>query len=493
MPLAQAVARARNLIEPWLANPGDAAGEPDLIDLFAVIYDVLDAEALFASVHIDFLGAARDATVLSMDEAGFRGRHALIAGDGSRMQASLGLAQTVAARLERLGAGDRSAELVHDLALAARAIDAAFAGIRTQDGTSMLPRLQPFQDRLARSGTLLRKPDVGGFVLPLSRVGLTGNTLPQLFANLARIPAALAFHIDYALTPLVGRAARGAPLRIGIAPVVVHAEEAEWRRGTDGTFAVSLAPAHADAVERRLLDTLDWFAEAEVDIVVLPELVSSERLRTAVRVWMRRHRRPGLVLAGTEAVDVGARTPANRAFMLGRLGDLLWTQDKIHRYTLQRAGVVGLNLTAALGEHALDEECFSSARTVKVRDVPAIGRCIILICQDLFQAEPGRAVALAAGADLVFAPIMDVPAEIAPWAMRSALDLATDPRATTVIANSYALVSRFAEGLGRLDRLDHSTLGGVRGERTEAGFPDCIALYLGETAGRVLGAVYGFP
>jgi|CXWL01.1.fsa_nt_gi predicted amidohydrolase len=437
-----AIAFARSLI----------LSRPDPIAAFAALYDVLFEEDRFRAVHPFFVTQPRSSISVKPGEAIWRGLYLadVIVGDQILFPSSL--ARVMVFFLDDLASTpDRNdpvfIQAVTSIVYATRLIDTCLNGLGHRRPSSVVETLQPYLDRLAHYNNLLLPGTGDGLVLPAGRVCNNGNSLPQFYANLARVPGYIACRIDYSRTASIGRLTKTTPLRIGIVALVLDQDEVVWEpRG--GRASVSLTSTMLSTVVTRMITTLDWIVDKGADIVVMPELVSHVELRSAIKRWARvTPNAPGLLVAGTEAVDVSTAFPVNRAFVLDNYGEERWSQDKVHTYTFPRELLSKSGLNHVLGEGPLAEESVNTmASAMIVRDIPNVGRCMVLICEDFAREDPGRQIAREVGADLVLVPVMDQAPQPSGWWERMAFDIAQDPEARTALANSYAVMARIPVG-----------------------------------------------
>lgn len=466
---------------------------PDPVDAFAVLYDVLAAKDAYASIHPEIVGVSHNPQYLSTDELRYRNSYGIYVADKDEIRLAEGFRSEVAGQVERVApwfSADRPLEWFERNALlriayAARLIDWAFLGMQLGKATFLLDRLEPFQDRIALYGNLLQPGHIGGLVIPAERLPTRGTHLRHLFQSLRRIDRAKARYVDYKLGMSVRRGSDQS-LRFGLIPTVLDEQDVEWRLRPTG-YSVVLNEPKIGEIAARTLDLLDWFVDRKVDVVVLPELVSHALLRDEIVRWMRRKGSlaPGIIVAGSEAVEVEDSTyPVNRAFVLGSWGEPVWHQDKVHRYTMMADQVREAQLDSVLGESSIDEESAAGNQIVKVRDIPGVGRCMVLVCEDLAQPEPGQMIAREVGVDLLLVPVMDGrPSPNNHWWARHGINLAADPGALTAIANSYALMARMPAGATNWSAND---IGRVFGPRP---YPQLIDSRLG-VDGKVNAAIF---
>jgi hypothetical protein len=252
-----------------------------LPDIFAVCYDILDSDDLWRTVLLSFLLPSREPSLLSDDEIAFRGRFS------PRIDATKFRIKTleVFTRIRdwaQAGPEPISDSLVRELAFLARSIDAQMLGLSLRSSSVVSSVDKKYWEHFRKKHNLLK--NMLGRVVPKATNCPYGDSLEQFFSNLVRWPLAFDRLVDYRL--VAGASYTGDLPRIGFVPVVHRKTELEWARHGEYCFTVKLNPMHEAAIVQRVVRALTWLADAETDIVILPELVSSSAIREAINDWL---------------------------------------------------------------------------------------------------------------------------------------------------------------------------------------------------------------
>jgi len=175
------------------------------------------------------------------------------------------------------------------------------------------------------------------------------------------------------------------------------------------------------------------------DIVLVPELVVSEEDADKIAEHLLEsgtsHR---MVISGSgqtrQTID---EQPWNEARVLNGFGVELWRQRKVWPAGITRDLALRYGLPDP-GDGQIFEDT-ASGHDITVIDTDGLGRCIILICQDL-QARPvADDLIRQYQPDWVFVPIMDCGASVERWAHRRSLELSTLSQARFLISSSLSL------------------------------------------------------
>jgi predicted amidohydrolase len=241
--------------------------------------------------------------------------------------------------------------------------------------------------------------------------------------------------------------------RIGIIPTINEHAELEWIKDGPQRYRVDECLAAKQVVRDRVRAGLNLLCDAGVDLILMPELVSSTALTELVGLELRTRSdigkaTPYLVLAGTSFVLSDGRT-RNRATLFNGRGDVVWVQDKMHAYTftVREQAESG----HPLGQADLADRCEAmdpEPRTLHLVDLSATQRVAVLTCEDFIQPEPHQSVVAEAATTLILVPIMSGRRESSAvgWIHDGALNYARRPGATSVIANSGTLLNGPGEG-----------------------------------------------
>jgi hypothetical protein len=239
---------------------------------------------------------------------------------------------------------------------------------------------------------------------------------------------------------------------VGVVPVVHHHGELAWQPIGATRYRVDEDPSTSDAIKSRVNRALDEIASQEAQVVLMPELVSGPKLRSAVAARLRERSSRGdatplITLCGTSLETVGGGT-RNQAAVLDSEGDIVWTQNKLHayRFSAEEQSAVGFPLGPAPADRQEAIDIAPSALVIV--DLNANLRVVVLICEDLIQAPPHAVAIQQMGVTTVLAPIMDRSPNLRPntslpdlgWLEHGALTYIRHPGASTFIANSGTLV-----------------------------------------------------
>lgn len=346
-----------------------------------------------------------------------------------------------------------SAELSKSLVIGLRVLDAAFRGVHPaevgiyadDDGFAKLRTLTRFGKPLFSSNGMEVYPKPKR-LLP---AGLRGQRrLTDVLDNLCVInqtPLLKVIHLCAFASRTPGP--RGF-LRIGIIPTINAHEELLWTKEAHSRYSLQVRPELETAIQERVRQGLDWLLANEAELIVMPELVSAPSLNPVVEGELSRRQAAGLftpclVLSGTQLVkDVEERT-RNRACVFDGEGDIAWEQDKLHayRFSVREQSDAGHPLGVEDLEdriEAIDVE----PRTLYVVDISPTQRIVVLTCEDFIQPDPHRAVITDMVATTILVPIMSgtrANSETG-WVQDAALNFVRHPGATSVVANSGALL-----------------------------------------------------
>ncbi|HCB74792.1 MAG TPA: hypothetical protein DEP91_01225 [Sphingomonas bacterium] len=180
---------------------------------------------------------------------------------------------------------------------------------------------------------------------------------------------------------------------------------------------------------------------ADSDIIVAPELTvtSSDVSAIAAALSAMQSARPRLVVAGSglAAQDSESGLPYNQATIFNANGAALWYHRKIAAYAMRDNTSKDLNLPGAAGAPELMER-IAWSNAITIADVDGLGRCLVLICQDLVM-QVVRNLLDEFRPDWVLIPIMDSGTSLNRWPARHARDLAAFSESRFVIVSSLAM------------------------------------------------------
>jgi len=240
---------------------------------------------------------------------------------------------------------------------------------------------------------------------------------------------------------------------IGIIPTINAHDELEWTKELGDRYSVAEKVALRAVIHARVGEALSRLLDEGAELILIPELVSSLGLNEFIADEIDSRRRKGLptpylVLAGTHMAQDGERI-RNRAHVYDTEGELVWAQDKLHAYRFtsqeQQSGNYPLGDKDVVDRiEAIDVE----PRTLYVVDLSSTQRVTILTCEDFIQPDPHRAVLAEIMATTILVPIMGG-ARGNPdndWIHDAALTYVRHPGATSVMANSGALIGLHGAG-----------------------------------------------
>lgn len=341
-----------------------------------------------------------------------------------------------------------------ELIFALHLIDTAFWGLGpAADGSDDWGYLALYRAMLWEGTSLLKA--VPGYLLPrVGRAARPARTECDFFSNLCRVRAQDSCEVEYLLFDELNPAGAGISsgrrsMRVGVLAAVQHHDELSWTiDAKKRLYTVSLkATAEANILQRTLAG-LEWLADNGAEIVLIPELVSSDTLDQNIREWLKNREgpKPRLIVTGTymKRASKSSRRHRNRAHVIDCTGSELWCQDKLHPYTFtldhQRDGKWTLG-----GGTELVEDIDVSGRKLFIADSPLGERIAVLICEDFARAAPQKQLLVELGVNVILVPVMN-PARPDPatnrsdWIKRYALDYASEPRALSLVGNSGALL-----------------------------------------------------
>jgi hypothetical protein len=182
------------------------------------------------------------------------------------------------------------------------------------------------------------------------------------------------------------------------------------------------------------------------DIVMAPEFVMSEaeadKLQESLRSTLRQSFR--VILAGSgPTLATDDDLPWNEARILNGKGAELWRQRKMVPAGLNQRQAKQYDLSDP-GEVGQIFEHNAGADEVVIMDIDSLGRCIVLICQDIVSNPFSEELIRHFQPDWVFTPVLDNKLAGCGWVHQRALALSEWSQARFLIVNSTA----FADKLG---------------------------------------------
>jgi hypothetical protein len=214
----------------------------------------------------------------------------------------------------------------------------------------------------------------------------------------------------------------------------------EYRNHEETDFVDFRADPSLDVPER-VLKGLHHVGD--VDIAIAPELVISEEHADTI---CRRIAAAGLgfrlFVAGsghTKATSDGTLS-WNETRVVNSIGKELWRQRKLWPAAINKQRAVELGLVD--GKDGNYAECNASGDTIEIVDVDGLGRCVILICQDLVSAPLAAELLREYQPDWVFVPIMDEDVNQGRWGHQRAFAHSEASRARFLLVTGTAYAKK---------------------------------------------------
>ncbi|PYD04723.1 hypothetical protein DND90_11645 [Pseudomonas syringae pv. maculicola] len=178
------------------------------------------------------------------------------------------------------------------------------------------------------------------------------------------------------------------------------------------------------------------------DIVVSGELtVNAEAANRLGPLIGAKPGRTRLLLAGSgNTLETRDDLPWNEARVFNGVGVELWRQRKIWQAGLDSDRAKELGLTPGHDGRVMEQNHAGSE--VVVADVDGLGRCVVLICQDIKSTPLASELIRRYQPDWVFVPIMDWGTGTTRWAHLEAFGLSTLSPARFLIASSLSMVEK---------------------------------------------------
>lgn len=230
---------------------------------------------------------------------------------------------------------------------------------------------------------------------------------------------------------------------IPVAQLDPHLELSERSHNSCSFFDFSLNKT-LDAADI-ITDQISDFGYA--DIVIAPELVISEDCADELQVRLRAN--PGqmrIMVAGsgsTRQTEDGMSW--NESRILNGSGEELWRQRKFWQAGLDQRRAKSYGLAASTDTLVMEDN--QSGSNVIIADIDGLGRCVVLICQDIMATSLAVELVRHFQPDWVFTPILDAGVDPGRWAHQRAFELSALSPARFLIVSSLSL----AHKLGKQD------------------------------------------
>lgn len=185
---------------------------------------------------------------------------------------------------------------------------------------------------------------------------------------------------------------------------------------------------------------------ADSDIIVAPELTvgKGDVEKVAAGLSAMSGDRPRMLVSGSELAqsssvpkDDESGYPYNEASVINGHGARLWQHRKISAYGMLKSTSDNLNICGGDPPPQLMER-ITWSDSITVADVDGLGRCIVLICQDLMMGLVNQLLQ-EFRPDWVIVPILDSGTSIGRWPSKRAADLSSMSEARFVIVSSLTM------------------------------------------------------
>jgi len=189
---------------------------------------------------------------------------------------------------------------------------------------------------------------------------------------------------------------------------------------------------HADinAVDR-LLDGLKQIAEA--DIVIVPELMISETDADSLAGRLSNQRFRIMIAGSGHTEDTDEGLPWNESRIFNRSGTVLWRQRKLWPAGLDQTQAEFYGLSNGNG---LIMEKNAAGDEIMIVDSDSLGRCVVLICQDIEINSGVGEILRQFQPDWVFIPILDHGINTGGWIHQRTFALSDLSQARFLVAST---------------------------------------------------------
>ncbi|ALE58894.1 hypothetical protein AC233_30850 [Burkholderia sp. HB1] len=197
------------------------------------------------------------------------------------------------------------------------------------------------------------------------------------------------------------------------------------------------------SITKRIRTILPQLEKRSLDIAIAPELTVSERDAGQLAGLLAQcDTAPRLFICGsglTADCDSDQHNlPWNQSHVLNGIGTVLWRQRKVMLATMSPDRAK----ECAIAQHDDSSTTFfentATGDCVVVADIDSLGRCVVLICQDL-ESELADTIVKRYQPDWVFTPVLDVGVDEGRWGHRRAFALSGYSYARFLIVSSLSL------------------------------------------------------
>jgi hypothetical protein len=404
------------------------AGNPQLDpgDLFAHVYDQLQACEPYRVDLDDWFHDPKFARAVKAEVAGIRSRGSILA---SRAKVYL-----------------ESPKSAFQLLLA---LDRAFRYIDPIKDAGSEPGLEPLRQRWHTTGKLNTTVTSGSVIFrrgyPARPQGVPDG-LEGYLRGVLRVPAGAPGKLKI-IPGLVDfdPASRLDNLTFGCVSFIRGLGDLNIARINQGTGWYSIRVDDEDAAlwDGRITAALAALDDSGAHVGVLPELVLTDRLLDLWLKTIRRNPPPApsrlsWILVGTGPVGAKEDQPPNRAVVVNRrTGTVVFEQDKQNPFTLADSHITKWGLKDPLAPGPLGE-WMKEGKTRFVVEA-SVGRFVVCICEDLGRAHEVITEIEPWGVSHVMVPIFSEPIRPYFWEQNSAERITNQVGSGVVVANSQAI------------------------------------------------------
>jgi hypothetical protein len=314
----------------------------------------------------------------------------------------------------------------------------AFNGYYAKDGLILIPR-GPLQ-RLQRHPDASSAESLSDRFAALSVVSESfEHDGTEIKINIKHIPINVASGADL-------KSEKGAE-KIAFVPIAEEKEHLKIRqKNKRGVNYVDFRAAETINPSDMMIQYLKDIGP--IDLVMAPEFLFSEEQVDSLRsrIPSIHPSPPSMIIAGSGSTkETYKGLPWNESSAISATGAVLWKQRKvwIAGVSQERAEEFDLEKT----DSGLIYEENIGANTVIVADTESLGRCVILICQDLEAKPLSDEIVRSYQPDWVFSPIMDKGISTGRWMHVRAFELSRMAQSRFLVVSSTALAKKLDDDL----------------------------------------------
>lgn len=184
------------------------------------------------------------------------------------------------------------------------------------------------------------------------------------------------------------------------------------------------------------------------DIAIAPELLISEAAADDVsRAVSKLEAAPRLFVCGSGNTNAQEEDQAwNESRVLNGVGAELWRQRKIWPAFIDPVRAAKYQMPNPNSEAIYEDNC--SGSEILVVDVDTLGRCVVLICQDIMATPLAEDINRCVQPDWIFSPLLDEGVGLGRWAHQRAFALSPHSNARFVMVSSTALGDNSSNSCG---------------------------------------------